>query len=308
MSNQITIRSDQLRATLSPNGARLETLHLDGGPTLLLHADAEVYPEWRDCYPGAIVGPIANRVRGGTFDLDGQRHQMPCNENGVTALHSGPNGIDRHDWVISDQQDNRVKFQLTLADGAGGLPGVRNIEVDYSLEGACLRLEISMTSNRPTPAAFAHHPYWCLGTASAHKLQINATHYLPVDSQNLPEGRRAAVAKTPFDHRIATTPDPEIDHNFCIANARSDTVRPVATLTGAHGLRLRIESTEPGLQVYAGAYLPTLPGTGIGPGAGLALEPQGWPDAVNHTDFPDVLCTPDRPYRQITRYHLDTVT
>ncbi|MEP0941340.1 MAG: hypothetical protein ABJH20_06445, partial [Rhizobiaceae bacterium] len=159
MSDQITIRSDQLRATFSRNGARLETLHLGGGPSLVLHADADEHTEWRDCYAGAIVGPIANRVRGGTFDLDGRRHQMPRNENGVTALHSGPYGIDRQDWEVSQLQDGNVAFWIELADGDGGLPGARRIEVAYTIEGATLRLEIKMTTDRSTPAAFAHHPY-----------------------------------------------------------------------------------------------------------------------------------------------------
>ncbi|MEP1353236.1 MAG: aldose epimerase family protein [Tateyamaria sp.] len=308
MSNQITIGSDRLRATLSRDGARLETLHLDGGPSLVLYADADQHPEWRDCYPGAIVGPIANRVRGGAFDLDGRSYQMPCNENGVTALHSGPDGIDRQDWALSEQQDSLVAFRLELADGKGGLPSARQVDVVYEITEATLRLEVSMTTERPTPAAFAHHPYWRLGHASAHKLQINATHYLPIDAQNLPTGALAPVANTAFDHRTAAAPHLGIDHNFCISNTRVEPAQPVATLTGADGLRLRIDSTEPGLQVYAGAFLPTLPGTGIEPGAGLALEPQGWPDTVNHQVFPSVLCTPERPYRQITLYHLDTVT
>ena len=308
MKNQITIGSGRLRATLSPNGARLETLQLDGGPSLVLHADPDAHPEWRNCYAGAIAGPIANRVRGGTFDLDGRRYQMPRNENGVTALHSGPDGIDRQDWEISQQQEYFVTFGIELADGDGGLPGVRRIDVAYTLEGTTLRLEITMTTDRPTPAAFAHHPYWCLGDSSAHKLQINATHYLPIDEHNLPTGELALVANTSFDHRIAAAPDPAIDHNFCISNTRVETAQPVATLTGAHGLQLQIDSTEPGLQVYAGAFLPTVPGTGISPGAGLALEPQGWPDSVNHPNFPSVVCTPEQPYRQTTLYHLDTVT
>ncbi|MEO1557485.1 MAG: aldose epimerase family protein [Pseudomonadota bacterium] len=308
MSKQITIKSERLRATLSRHGARLETLHLDDGPSLVLHADADQHPAWRACYPGAIVGPIANRVRGGTFVLDGRRYQMPCNEKDVTALHSGPDGIDTQVWEIAAQQQNEVTFRLTLADGTDGLPGTRRIDATYAAQDTTLRLEITMTTDQPTPAALAHHPYWCLGDASAHQLWVNATHYLPVDAQNLPDGRRVPVARTAFDHRSAATPDLALDHNFCISDRRSDTARPMATLTGANGLRLRIDSTEPGLQVYAGAFLPTIPGTSIRPGAGLALEPQGWPDAVNQPDFPSVLCTARRPYRQITLYHLDTVT
>lgn len=308
MSDQFTIQSDRLHATLSPIGARLEALHLDAGPSLVLHADPNQHPDWPDTYAGAIVGPIANRVRGGTFALEGQTHQMPCNENGVTALHAGPDGIDRQDWEVTGQHPARLCFALALPHGVGGLPGARVVDVEYSVHKATLRVDIRMRTDRPTPAAFAHHPYWRLGDARAHRLQINAANYLPVDAQNLPTGESAPIAGTRFDHRSATAPDPGVDHNFCISTLRHEVPQPVATLTGVNGLRLRIESTEPGLQVYAGAFLPTLAGTAIAPGAGLALEPQGWPDAVNHPEFPSSLCTPEQPYHQITLYHLDTNT
>ena len=71
---------------------------------------------------------------------------------------------------------------------------------------------------------------------------------------------------------------------------------------------LEIASTEPGLQVYSGAFLPTILEADIAPLTGVALEPQGWPDAVNHTDFPNVICTPDHPYSQITQYTLQAAT
>ena len=75
----------------------------------------------------------------------------------------------------------------------------------------------------------------------------------------------------------------------------------------ARALVLEIETTEPGLQVYDGAMLATAPfaghdGAPYGAHAGLALEPQGWPDAPNRPDFPSVLLRPGETYRQYTIY------
>ena len=36
--------------------------------------------------------------------------------------------------------------------------------------------------------------------------------------------------------------------------------------------------------------------------AGIAIEPQGWPDAVNRPDFPPVVLRPGEPYRQTSRF------
>ena len=47
-------------------------------------------------------------------------------------------------------------------------------------------------------------------------------------------------------------------------------------------------------------------GAAVRPGdaacAGLALEPQAWPDALHQPTFPDIIATPDSPYRQITEW------
>jgi aldose 1-epimerase len=61
-------------------------------------------------------------------------------------------------------------------------------------------------------------------------------------------------------------------------------------------------SDQPGLQVYTGHGLPNLhgalPGQRIAPWAGIALEPQAFPNAVNCPSFPSIIVTPDQPYRQ----------
>ncbi|WP_299731481.1 aldose epimerase family protein [uncultured Tateyamaria sp.] len=308
MNDTITLTSQNLRATFSPHGARLETLCFEGGPSLILHADSSEHPEWRTVYPGAIVGPIANRVRGGNVPIHGQVFQMPRNENGMTALHSGPDGLDQRIWDVIHQSNSDVQFRAQLVPGDGGLPGARTITVHYRLEAATLILDISAETDAPTPFNIAHHPYWRLGDAQDHRLQVNATHYLPVDDRNLPTGEIAPVAGTSFDHLSPKAPDPDVDHNFCIARQRRDVPEPVATLTGTDGLTLQIDSTAPGLQVYAGGFLPTLVGTEVKPGAGLALEPQDWPDSVNCPEFPDILSTPRRSFRQITRYRLFRAT
>ena len=301
MTQTVTLASDDLTATISSFGARLQKLHYQGGPNLVLHSDD---PAWIDSYAGALVGPIANRVHRGQVTIAGKRHQMPCNEAGINGLHSGPDGLDRQVWEVVEQDAQSVHLRCALSDSAGGLPGDRSFDVTYSLAGATLRLEISATTDTATPISIAHHPYWCLGSARDHRIRINADTYLPVNTQNIPTGNIVPVAATSFDHRQARALDPATDHNFCLANAPRPAPAPAATLYGTEGLTLDIETTEPGLQVYAGAYLPTLPETEIAPFAGIALEPQGWPDAVNQTQFPSIIATADNPYLQITLYHL----
>jgi aldose 1-epimerase len=67
-----------------------------------------------------------------------------------------------------------------------------------------------------------------------------------------------------------------------------------------------IASTEPGLQVYDAAKLntpvPGIDGRTYRAHAGVALEPQNWPDAPNHNDFPDCVLRPGETYEQVTTF------
>ncbi|WP_299145852.1 aldose epimerase family protein [uncultured Tateyamaria sp.] len=307
MPKTISIASGAMRALLSTSGARLLSLHYDNQP-VILSADPEQHPGWFDVYPGALIGPVANRIRAGHVPLSGTTYQMVCNENDVTALHSGPNGLDVREWQIDAQTEHSVRLHHHLDDGDMGLPGKRHITVSFALDDAALTLDIKATTTTPTPMSIAHHPYWRLGNARDHKLQVSADHYLPTDADNVPTGTIASVDGTALDHRTARQLDAATDHNLCTATAPVTQPRAVATLTGTDGLRMVVETTEPGLQVYSGAHLPDLQRTDVAPFAGIALEPQGWPDAPNNPSFPNVIATPETPYHQITRYVFDRAT
>ena len=308
MLTALTLVSTDLHATIDPLGARLVSLHFNEGPNLLLNAEPTLFPGWQEEYCSVLVGPVANRVTAGRVRIDGRTYQMPQNETDSNSLHSGPDGLHRRFWNVLDHKHDSLSLGCRLTDGECGLPGDRDITALYTVEGATLTLEIEVSTTAKTPISIAHHPYWRLGTAPGHRLRVYANKYLPVDAAKLPTGDIRDVEGTDFDFRQPKSVPAWIDHNLCIRDIRLSAPAPVAELTGADGTRLCIDSTETGLQVYAAAHLPDLPDSILGPGAGIALEPQGWPDAANHRNFPPVLCTPDEPYKQITRYHFDRIT
>ncbi|MEO0667974.1 MAG: galactose mutarotase [Pseudomonadota bacterium] len=301
MTDSYTVSSDRLTARFEPLGSRIRALHLDGGPNLILDADAAAFVA---AYGGVLIGPMANRVRDGRVQIDGQTHQMPQNE-GATCLHSGPHGAHARHWNVTGHGPRHLVLSLDLPDGACGLPGNRQITAAFAITGPTLSLSLHAVTDAPTPIAMAHHPYWALGGTPV--LHCPADHYLPTDAANVPTGDIAPVDGTTFDFRTGQPLPPDIDHNLCLARARRDTPERIATLTG-DAATLHIDSTEPGLQVYSGAGLPRIEGTDIAPFAGCALEPQDWPNAVNEPQFPHAMVTPDSPYRQITRYTLQPAT
>ncbi len=300
-------------ATILPLGAALTAVRLDGLPRNLVLEVSD--PQSRAAtpdYAGALVGPVANRVRAGRVVIGDETFQMPLNENGVTCLHSGSEGLHAQVWQVRMRGPDKVTLQCRLADGAIGLPGNREITATYTVEGTTLSLHITATTDRPTPMNIAAHPYWNLDgrlDVTGHQLTLAADRYLPIDAATLPTGEIAPVSGTPFDFTTArpVPRDPRLDVNYCLDEDTGP--RLAATLKGADGTTLHLSTTAPGLQVYGGAHLPradaALPDNPVlGPYAGIALEPQLWPDALFHRHFPAILLSPGHVWEQRTLYRL----
>lgn len=314
---EVTLDDGTLRVQLLTHGARLHDLRLTGHdrPLVVAPADLAAYDRLPFAYFGAIVGPVANRISGARAELDGVTHRFAANERGTTTLHGGPDGPHASNWDIDGATPRSVTFTLNLRDGIGGFPGNRAIAARYALAGdGSLTLSIIATTDAPTWMNFANHAFWNLDGGpdlAGHTLQVDADRYLPTDAGALVTGEVAQVGGTPFDFRqprpVGPGTAPGLDHNFCLADASRAPERALE-LTGATGLRMAVETTEPGVQVFdAGPFTgdgaPTsLSGHPIGAHAGLAIEPQGWPDAPNQPRFPSVVVRPPATYRQVSKF------
>ncbi len=298
-------------------GATVQDLRLAGvdWPLVLGAADPADY-SGPLLYAGAIVGPVANRIAGARAFIAGRLCHFEANE-GRTLLHSGARGLHARIWAVEDAGPDHATLRADLADGEGGFPGNRTIRARFRLASpATLTLDLTATSDVMTIVNLAHHGYWNLdGSADTggHRLAVAADRYLAVDAAMIPTGPPLSVAGTSYDFRAALqlSGAPPLDHNFCLASARRD-LTEVATMTGSSGVRLSIATTEPGLQVYDGRHLAVAAGGGLdgrayGPRAGMAFEPQVWPDAPNRPDFPPAVLGPGESYRQTTRFRLDRV-
>jgi aldose 1-epimerase len=278
-------------------------------------------------YFGVLVGRCANRIAGAAFEVDGVEHRLAPNE-GQNQLHGGPDGFHARVWtigdVVADEERAAATLHLVSEDGDQGYPG--RLEVTATVAWTArhaLDIVLEAHCDAPTIVNLAHHGYWNLagegeGSIGDHVLTVRAESFLPVDAASIPTGELRPVAGSPFDLRVGRplaevlrADDPQvaqakgIDHCFAIdrSAADADGLADAATLHDpTSGRTLRLATTEPGLQVYAAGYLD---GTIVGPsgrpyerGHGLALEPQGFPDAVHHAHFPSVVLRPGEVYRQ----------
>lgn len=308
------LRNGPAHAGIIGWGASLQDMRLDGVAHALVLGSAAFAPYLSTMrYFGAIVGRVANRIKGGMTPLDGAMLSLDRNEGNTTTLHGGATGSGERNWTFTEVTDSACTLSLRMADGESGFPGNLDVTASYALDDhGALSLTITAVTDQPTLCNFAHHAFWSLSPKGLadQTLEVAADSYLPVDVQKIPLGAPQPVAGTRFDYRKAAAiidPDGvELDHNFCLRG--SDRMHPVCTLRGP-GLALDITSTEPGLQVYDASRMDTTPHTGhggrpYGRHAGVALEPQRWPDAPNQTGYPDITLRPGETYRQETVFHL----
>lgn len=293
-------------------GAIIQDLRLDGvAEPLVLGAETLAPYLGPMAYFGATVGRFANRIAQGRFTLAGQTHHLPRNCVGGNCLHGGPAGSAHQLWSIADYTARQAVLTLHMPDGDMGFPGALDVTCQITLQDDALLFDIRATTDRATVCSFAHHSYFALdssGNIARHQLRLQADSYLPVDKRKIPTGEIAPVAGTEFDYRHARPlAGAVMDHNFCLGQA-PDLLRPVAWLSSPlSGLEIELSTTEPGLQVFTAGHLPR-PGIVGRDGqpyprfAGIALEPQAWPDAPNQPHFPSAVLLPDQTYHQQTRF------
>ena len=308
----VKLRDGALSVTLWTLGAMLQDVRIGGGPPLLLSPRVPEEATGPLQYAGAIVGPVANRLQHGQIPIAGQVWSLSPNEPSGHVVHCGNAGLHRRNWQVVERSDTHSLLALHVGHGQDGLPGNREFRLTYLVEGGTrLSMRLEAETDRETAVNLAHHPFWNLdggGVIDDHRLWIDADAVLATDALLIPTGERQGVAGTAFDFREmrrighAT----RIDNNYCLGRNRV-ALRPVAKLAGASGTRLDISTTEPGLQVFDGFSLPegTVPltnGDVLHPRAGIALEPQFWPDAPNQPGFAPITLTPGEVYRQTTQY------
>ena len=309
-----TIEHDGMSAEILPLGASLVALRPRGaGHSMVLGLRPGGYGAANRAYVGSSVGRFANRIASGRFALDGQEFSTPVND-GPHHLHGGPAGFSTRPWSLVSRTSSEAVLALRSDDGDEGYPGRVDARVIFTVvAGDELQIAYEAVTDRPTIVNLTSHLYFNLaggGDILNHRLTVAADHYLPIDETTIPTGEIAPVEGTRFDfrrgRRLAERPE-GLDHNFCLASQRSADLRAAATLVcEASGWTVEMTTSEPGLQVYDGAKFDgsqeNAAGAPLQAFAGLALEPQVWPDTPNRPSFPSALLLPGETYRNVSRY------
>ncbi|MDN3017117.1 galactose mutarotase [Paenibacillus sp. BSR1-1] len=272
---------------------------------------------------GAVVGRVGGRIKGGSFELDGQNYTLAKND-GNNHLHGGIKGFDKVVWDAEVMEEG-VRFSYLSPDGEEGYPGNLHIQVTYTLNNNNeFTIHYSAQTDKKTLLTVTNHAYFNLSGSLKrdivnHTLTIKSDQFLELDQEFIPTGILVDVKNTPFDftsERIIETgiasDDPQnvlvgngYDHPFLL-NTNHD--NEIVLKDPDSGRVLTIETDEAGVVVYSGNSLKTegeFRGTPSGKHLGICLETQGMPDAIHHPHFPSIILDKEQQYSSKTVYKFE---
>ena len=291
------------------------------------------------CY-GGVIGPVANRTDRAEVPLNGTVYHLPDNDgpHAENNLHSDlEHGLHKRLWEAEEIGDSALCLTCSLADGELGLPGNRTFTARYELSEpepgvAELQLDLCCETDAPTYVNMTSHTYVNLsghdsGDVLDQVVSVDASAYLPLREDSVSEGTVAKVAGTPFDFRKPKALGADIDaedaqlerargydHCLCIRGwlPGAEPRHALRAEDPKSGRALDVLITMPGAHLYTGNWLDdsaplTKDGATYLPRSGFAFEPEFYPDAPHHAEWPQPVCTPSVPYAQTIVYRFSTI-
>ena len=282
-------------------------------------------------YFGAIVGRFCNRIAKGKFTLNAKEYQLSTNEN-ENHIHGGVKGFNKVIWEVKPiEGENFVGLELTYLskDLDEGYPGNLKVKVTYKLtELNELKVEYKATTDKETIVNLTQHSYFNLSgnvkeTVLDHHLKINATSFLPINSNLIPIGNIKAVENTPFNFSEFTKIGKNInkentqlqlasgyDHTFVLNKENGNLAATV--FDEESGRQMEVYTTKPGVQLYTGNFLSRATKNNnniiFKNNEGLCLETQFFPNSPNEPSFPSATLLPTEVYSHSTTFKFSIKT
>ena len=269
-----------------------------------------------DCYLGATIGRVSNRIKGSRFELNGKTYDLYAN-NGSNHLHGGKRGFNRYVWA-SQQVGDAVVFSRLSPDGEEGYPGNLNVRVVIGWKSNSLTIQYEAETDKDTIVNFTNHSYFNLngagnGNINQHMMEIKADKYTFNSEDGVPTGELVSVDGSAMDFRTLKPIGQDLendepcvkffggyDSNFVISG------HPIATTVGDKtGITMITDTDQPGVQLYTANALTGRTGkngNNYDFHSAFCLETQHYPDSIHHPEWPTCILRTGETFRSVTTY------
>ena len=267
-------------------------------------------------YLNAIIGRVSGRIANSQFVLNNKVYKLFSND-GSHHIHGGKKGFNKKIWTINQlfkEKDNLTCVMTSSSKNMEeGYPGKLNCSTTYSLNNKNeLIINFVVECEQDTIVSLTNHNYWNFHGHNSkyqkitnHSVKLKAQLYCESDKDLIPTGKLVNVQKTKFDFQRYKIIDKNvldnsgIDACYCIDDFDGKIKKVASVYSNLTKMGLYLYSNQPGLQFYTGnmmnhCYLGKYKRQ-YGQNYGLCLEPQLFPDAINHTNFESpILCKEDK--------------
>ena len=267
-------------------------------------------------YFNAIVGRVANRIGSSKFIIDNNEYQLYSNVN-PNHLHGGKVGFNKKIWKIEniDETKNSIKCVMKYLSPhmEENYPGNLDCTVSYELNNNNeLLIDFEATSDEDTIVNMTNHNYWNFHghgdnyqNNENHVVLINSKSICETDEQSIPTGKILNVKGSRFDLQKDFLINKDflksggIDHNYVLDDrSMKETVAKI--YSKKTGLGVEYFTNQHGIQFYTGnmmlAKYVGKQNKSYGLQHGMCLEPQYYPDAINHPNFPSPILRKNKNY------------
>ena len=267
-------------------------------------------------YFNTIVGRVANRIGSSKFSIDNNEYQLYSNV-APNHLHGGKVGFNKKIWKIEniEEQTDSIKciMKYLSQDMEENYPGNLDCTVTYELNNNNeLLIDFGATSDKDTIVNMTNHNYWNFH-GHGDSYQNNEDHVVCIDSksicetdeQSIPTGKILNVEESKFDLQKDFLINKDflssggIDHNYILEDqTMKESVAKI--YSKKTGLGVEYFTNQNGIQFYTGnmmldKYIGKYEKT-YGFQYGMCLEPQHFPDAINHQNFPSPILRKNKNY------------
>jgi len=277
---------------------------------------------------GATIGRYADRILGGSIEVNGETYDLIKNDGGKHTIHGGgKDGFSHKIWDVEKSFADSITFRLHSPHLDAGFPGNLDVRLTYRVEGKSFLIEYEAASDADTYVSLTNHAYFNLnghdaGDVLGHSLTLASDAFLPCDSEQVLTGEIRGVEGTPNDFRCEKTIGQDLnvpfdqfdyagggyDTAFCLQETGG--LHPCAKVRGEKsGITMSVDTTYPLVLFYTANHMDGIraykDGALYNKYAGFCLETQMYVDAMHFDNFPDSMLKAGELYSHKTRFTFD---